>query len=121
MWDCLFSTFSLLPSHTYLLFVMDVSSLYTSIPLADGRIALKHYLDQRTNSDIPTSVILCLMKLVLTLNSFEFDEEHYPQTSGICDGNESWSSFRMSLHGFSGKAQSTGLPWPNPVDVHEIH
>jgi hypothetical protein len=48
---------------------MDVTSLYTSIPHADGLSALKHYLDQCTNPDIPTPVLIHLMELILTLNS----------------------------------------------------
>jgi hypothetical protein len=72
---------------------MDVSSLYTSIPHADGLIALKHFLDLRTHPDIPTSVLLRLMELVLTLNSFEFCGEHYLQTSGIAMGTKVGPSF----------------------------
>jgi hypothetical protein len=36
---------SLIPSHSYLLFVLDVSSIYTSIPYADDLKALSHYLN----------------------------------------------------------------------------
>jgi hypothetical protein len=60
----LFSNFfyiALLHLLTHLLFVIDVSSLYTSIPHADGLEALKHYLDQCTNPDIPTSIFLLLI------------------------------------------------------------
>jgi hypothetical protein len=89
----LFSNFSLIPSHSYLLFVLDVSSLYTSIPHADDLKALKHYLVQRINSSIPTSVLLCLTELVLALNSFEFDGEHYPHTSGIAIGTKVGPAF----------------------------
>jgi hypothetical protein len=78
---------------------MDVS-LCTSIFNADGLTALKHYLDQRTNPDIPTSVFLRLIELVFTLNSFEFNGEHYPHTSGIVMGTNVGPAFACLLMGF---------------------
>ncbi|XP_076442744.1 uncharacterized protein LOC143281420 [Babylonia areolata] len=68
-----------------LLFTMDITSLYTNIPHKDGLIALKHFLSNSTyNVHVPT--ILRLAELVLTLNSFQFGDSHYQQTSGVAMG-----------------------------------
>ena len=54
-----------------LLFTMDVKSLYTIIPNADGLKALRHFLDERPILDPPTDTLIRLAELVLTLNHFE--------------------------------------------------
>ena len=54
---------------------MDVVSLYTSIPHADGLRALTFFLDRRPpEARYPsTTTLVRLAELVLTLNTFEFD------------------------------------------------
>jgi hypothetical protein len=66
-----------------LLFTMDVKSLYTSIPHKDGLLALRHFLDQRTDKYPSTNTLLRLAKLVLTLNCFEFNDEFFLQIRGV--------------------------------------
>ena len=47
------------------------------IPHHDGLRALKFFLDKRPNQEPATSVLVRLAELVLTLNNFSFDGEHY--------------------------------------------
>ncbi len=45
--------------------------------------ALKFFLDKRPVQEPYTSVLVRLAELVLTLNNFSFDGEHYQQISGV--------------------------------------
>ncbi|KAJ8031858.1 hypothetical protein HOLleu_25198 [Holothuria leucospilota] len=60
------------------LFTMDVSSLYTSIPHHAALAAIRHYLDQRQDPNIPTTTFLRLTELVLTQNCFQFNGRLWP-------------------------------------------
>jgi hypothetical protein len=55
------------------MFTMDVTSLYMNIPHHDGLIAIKHFL-QHSQYPIHIPTILRLTELVLTLNSFQFED-----------------------------------------------
>ncbi|KAJ8031993.1 hypothetical protein HOLleu_25387 [Holothuria leucospilota] len=58
------------------LFTMDICSLYTNIPTADGLRALEHFLDRYPSDDRPnTPTLLRLAELVLNLSAFEFNKE----------------------------------------------
>ena len=81
------------PGSSNFLFTMDVKSLYTSIPHTGGLAALKHYLDLRQTQVPPTSTLLRLAELVLTLNNFAFNGEHYIQTSGVAMGTRMGPSY----------------------------
>jgi hypothetical protein len=65
------------------IFTIDVKSLYTVIPHHDGLRALKFFLDKRPNQGPSTAVLVRLAELLLTLNNFSFDGEHYHQISGV--------------------------------------
>ena len=67
---------------------MDVKSLYTVIPHHNCLRALKFFLDKRSNKEPSTSVLVRLPELVLTLNNFSFDGEHYQQISGVAMGTK---------------------------------
>lgn len=71
-----------------LLFSMDVCSLYTSIPHEEGLVALKYFLDQRREQSPSSATILRLTELVLTLNHFVFNSEHYLQIKGVAMGSK---------------------------------
>ena len=60
-------------SSDFRLFTMDVTALYTIIPNNDAIIALKHILDRRPYPHVKMDIILRLAKLVLNLNTFQFD------------------------------------------------
>ena len=67
---------------------MDIKSLYTVIPNNDGLQALKYHLNLRPLQQPPTDTLIRQAELVLNLNSFEFDNEHYKQVGGIAMGTE---------------------------------
>ena len=62
-----------------ILVTLDVSSLYTNIPHNEGIPACRYYLDTRTrsNSTVPTETLCDLLRIILTMNNFEFDDKHY--------------------------------------------
>ena len=65
---------------------IDVCGLYTNIPIQEGIESFREALDRRQNQDIPTSYLIKLLTLVLTLNIFEFDSELYSQLFGTAMG-----------------------------------
>lgn len=82
------------------LFTMDVTALYTSIPNNEAMVALKHFLDRRPNPYINTDIILRLAELVLNLNTFQFDGEHYSQSGGVAMGTKMGPSFACLFMGY---------------------
>ena len=79
---------------------MDVKSLYTVIPHAEGLKALKHFLDLRSNQSPPTHTLVCLAELVLTLNHFQFDNEFFTQTNGVSIGTKMRPSYACLFLGY---------------------
>lgn len=71
----------------HFLFPMDIKSLYAVIPNNDGLCALAQFLDKREVKDPSTATLTCLAELVLTLNAFSFNGNHYRQVSGIAIPN----------------------------------
>ena len=74
-----------------LLVTLDVSSLYTfNIPIEEGvRASAKALLHHRDPQDKPaTHEIVKLLRLVLHCNNFEFNCEHFLQTSGTAMGTK---------------------------------
>ena len=82
------------------IFTMDVKSLYTVIPHHYGLRALKFFLDKRPNKEPSTSVLVRLTELVLTLNNFSFDGEHYQQISGVAMGTKMGPNYANLFVGF---------------------
>ncbi len=82
---------------------MDVKSLYTVIPYHDGVRALKFFLDKRPVQEPSTSVLVRLAELVLTLNTFSFDGEHYQQINGVAMGTKMGPNYANLFVGFCGK------------------
>ncbi len=79
---------------------MDVKSLYTVIPHHNGLRALKFFLDKRPVQELSTSVLVRLAELVLTLNNFSFDGEHYQQRSGVAMGTKMGPNYANLFVGF---------------------
>ena len=67
---------------------LDVSSLYTNIPHKDGLRSVEMLLrTKRKGMELPTNgSILKLLKCVLTMNNFMFNNEHYIQIQGTAMG-----------------------------------
>lgn len=65
----------------------DVSSLYTSIPHAEGIRAAKLILDERGYNAKPnTWIILRMIAIILTNNCFKFGYEYFLQKQGTAMG-----------------------------------
>ena len=69
-----------------ILCTMDVTSLYTNIPHDDGIRACKEALNARDKQCPATSFLSILIKLILTLNNFVFNDKHYLQIHGTAMG-----------------------------------
>ena len=80
----------------YLLFIMDVKSLYTVIPNNCGLQALTYFLETR-NVKVPSSLIR-LAKLVLTLNAFSFNNVHHCQIGHIVMGGKMGPNYACLFH-----------------------
>ena len=71
------------------LFTMDISSLCTNIPTAEGLSALKYYLEYYPDENRPsTPTLLKLTELVLNISSFEFDGKYYIQKKCVAMGTK---------------------------------
>ena len=56
---------------------MDVRSLYTNIPNAEGMSAVKRAFDNYSKKATSIKVITTFLALILTLNNFVFNCIHY--------------------------------------------
>ena len=73
-------------SQNKLLFTMDTISLYAVIPNDEGFKALNHIFDQRTFKEPSSEALLCLVKLVLSLNCNSFGGNYYKQNCWCSHG-----------------------------------
>ncbi|CAH3162746.1 unnamed protein product [Porites lobata] len=81
-----------LPNNAILV-TLDVSSLYTNIPHNQGIDACRHFLDTRPNKHIPTETLCDLLRMILTMNNFTFNQQHYLQIHGTAMGTKMAPSF----------------------------
>ena len=81
---------------------MDVASLYTNIPNDGGLLAAKTVLDNyRMGRQKPKNSSLCqLLKMVLTMNNFDFEGRHYLQVGGTAMGTKVAPSFANTYMGW---------------------
>ena len=77
------------------------SSLYTpSFLIAMASKLLKFFLNKRTILEPSTTTLIRLAELVLTLNNFSFDGEHYQQISGVAMGTKMGPSYANLFVGY---------------------
>ena len=69
-----------------LLVTLDVSSLYTNIPTTEGIDAYRKLLDGRSDKSVPTESLCDLMRMILTMSNFVFNDEHFIQQHGTALG-----------------------------------
>ena len=60
-----------------LLVTLDVSSLYTSIHHNEGIDACRYFRNTRQDKSLPAENICDLNRMILTMNNFSFNNEHY--------------------------------------------
>ena len=85
-----------------LLCMLDVKSLYTNIPNAEGIAAVRQSLAQTCDPrENPTYDSLCeLLKLVHTCNNFQFNNKHFLQVGGTAMGTKLAPSFANIFMGW---------------------
>ena len=78
------------PNENRILITMDVKSLYTNIPNAEGMEAVKACFRARAKpgDGALSKVIIQFLTLILTLNNFLFNDEHYIQVNGCSMGTK---------------------------------
>ena len=82
-----------------LLVTLDVFSLYTNIPHNEGIDACRYFLNTRQDSSIPAQNICYLIRMILTMNNFSFNNEHYLQKHGTAMGTRMAPSYANSFMG----------------------
>ena len=76
-----------------LIVTLDVSSLYTNIPHNEGIDACRYFLNIRQDKLLPADNICDLIKMILTMNNFSFNNEHYLQKHGTAMGTRMAPSY----------------------------
>ena len=67
-------------------FTLDVSSLYTNIPLEESLEIMEKEFFPRTNCVIPTPYLVKMLELILKCNNFTFNRKHFLQVNGTAMG-----------------------------------
>ena len=88
-----------LPANS-LLVTLDVSSLYTNIPHNEGINACDHFLRTSSRNTIPTGTLCDLIRMILTMNNFCFNDNHYLQIHGTAMGTKMVPSYANLLLGY---------------------
>ena len=70
----------------YIVFTMDVSSLYTSIPHEGALEVSKYFPDKRCNKSISTATLLQFIELMPKMKTFRFNELYYSQKQSVAMG-----------------------------------
>ena len=61
---------------------MSLRTLYTNIPHNEGINACDHFLHTTSYNTIPTGTLCDLIRMILTMNNFCFNDDHYLQIHG---------------------------------------
>ena len=80
-------------SNDSILFTMDITSLYTNVPIDEGIECVGRSFLQHPDPKRPDATILTMLKLLLTNNDFYFRDKHYLQTHGTAMGSAYGASF----------------------------
>ena len=67
-------------------YILDVSSLYTSIDIDEGLTIVQEELKKTYQSKPRPKTLLCLLDKGLILSNFTFNGEHYIQIQGTATG-----------------------------------
>ena len=81
------------PPTLLILVTLDVSSLYTNIPTNEGIEVCRRALNHRSAKPIPTETICDFIRMILTMNNFVFNDEHFLQQHGTAMGTRMAPAF----------------------------
>ena len=81
-----------------LLVTLGVSSLNTNISHREGIHACRKALESRTNTRLKTKSICDLIRMILTRNNFEFENNHYLQLHGTAMGTKMAQQWAQKWH-----------------------
>lgn len=73
-------------SPSSILFTFDVASLYTNVPISEGIDCVSRAFLRHPDVKRPDATILHLLRLLLTSNTFTFNERRWLQTHGVAMG-----------------------------------
>ena len=94
-----------------LLVTLDVSSLYNNIPHNEGIMKVSvNFLRTDPHNTIPTGTICDLIRMILTMNNFTFNDSHYLQIHGTAMGTKMALSFANLFLGLFEKKMLLGTP-----------
>ena len=93
---------------------LDVSSLYTNIPINQGIEIMRSFLDLRKEKEVPTDFLIELLTLVLHCNILVFDGTHYHQRIGTAMGTRVAPTFACLFMGAVETAMLAGWNGPQP-------
>ena len=65
---------------------LDVTALYTNIPIDEGMHYFQEFLDKREDKTVPTAFLITLLGMVLSCNILTFDNKFYWQEVGVAMG-----------------------------------
>ena len=82
-----------------LLVTLDVSSLYTNIPHKEGIHACRKALESHANGRLKTESICDLIRMILTMNNFEFENNYYLQLHGTAMGTKMAPAYANLFYG----------------------
>ena len=88
-----------------------MSLLYTNISHNQGIDACRYFLDTRPNKHIPTETLCDLLRMILTMNNFIFNQQHYLQIQGTAMGTKMAPSFANLFLGMFETNALTNAPW----------
>ena len=75
-------------------------SLYTNIPHNEGINACDHFLRTSSHNTIPTGTLCDLIRMILTMNNFSFNDNHYLQIHGTAMGTKMAPSYANLFLGY---------------------
>ncbi|CAC5385529.1 unnamed protein product [Mytilus coruscus] len=82
-----------------IMFCLDVTKLYPSVPRKEAREACKTALENRSDTSIPTENVLKMMDLVIENNNFSFNGKHFLQTEGTAIGSHLGRNYACTYFG----------------------
>jgi hypothetical protein len=97
-----------------ILFSLDVTSLYTNIPLAKGIQIVDNFFEKYPQPSRPTKYLLELLKLTLFKNEFTFNGQFYTQFKGVAMGKQFSPTFANLYMSDWEQQVLNDLPSPKP-------